>query len=137
MIPLPNKNLKRATSILMTLSLLAMTGAAFSSTSATIGTIASNITSTFSSVAKLITAGSYIAGLAFALTAVMKFKAHKDNPNQVPIGTPIGLTFIAAALLFMPSILSVSGYTIFGTGGGSVAGPTGTVFSSGSGGSSP
>ena len=28
-----------------------------------------------------------------------------DNPIQVPIGTPIALVFIAAALLFIPSVL--------------------------------
>jgi hypothetical protein len=29
-----------------------------------------------------------------------------DNPTQIPIGAPIALTFIAAALLFIPSVLS-------------------------------
>jgi intracellular multiplication protein IcmD len=38
----------------------------------------------------------------------MKFKQHKDNPTQTPIGTPIALVFIAAALLFLPSILGVT-----------------------------
>jgi hypothetical protein len=28
-----------------------------------------------------------------------------DNPIQIPIGTPIALVFIAAALLFIPSVL--------------------------------
>ncbi|MDF0681607.1 MAG: hypothetical protein P0116_11650 [Candidatus Nitrosocosmicus sp.] len=28
-----------------------------------------------------------------------------DNPTQIPIGTPISLTFIAAALQFLPSVL--------------------------------
>jgi hypothetical protein len=28
-----------------------------------------------------------------------------DNPTQIPIGTPIALVFIAAALLFIPSVL--------------------------------
>jgi intracellular multiplication protein IcmD len=69
-----------------------------------------------SSLAKLITAGSYVAGFGFALGAIMKFKAHKDNPTQVPVGTPIALIFIAAALIFIPAILSSSGATIFNTG---------------------
>ena len=46
------------------------------------------------------------------LIAIMKFKMHKDNPTQVPIGTPVMLTFIAAALLFLPSILNVTGSTM-------------------------
>jgi intracellular multiplication protein IcmD len=93
-----------------------------------LGSIAKNITSNFGSLTELITACSYIAGLGFAIGAIMKFKMHKDNPTQVPIGTPISLIFIAAALLFLPSILSVTSYTIFGTSGGTVAGPSGVIF---------
>ncbi|MFY7697385.1 MAG: type IV secretion protein IcmD [Legionella sp.] len=95
-----------------------------------IGTVASNITSTFEKLAKLITAGSYLAGLGFSIGAIMKFKQHKDNPTQIPIGTPIALVFIAAALLFLPSILGVAGATMFGSSGGKTAGPAGTVFES-------
>jgi intracellular multiplication protein IcmD len=103
---------------------------AFSSeaTTLTIGGMASLITGSFTSLAKLITAGSYLAGLAFSIGAIIKFKQHKDNPQSTPIGNPIALVFIAAALLFLPTILGVTGSTMFGAGGGSVAGPTGTVF---------
>ena len=94
----------------------------------TIGEIASSITGSFANLSKLITAGSYLAGLAFSIGAIMKFKQHKDNPTQIPIGTPIALVFIAAALLFLPSILSVLGSTMFGGSGGTTAGPSGTVF---------
>lgn len=92
----------------------------------TIGTMASTITGTFVNVGKLITAGSYVAGLGFAVGAIMKFKAHKDNPTQIPIGTPIGLILIAAALLFMPSLLKTLGSTMFGTA--TTAGPTGVTI---------
>lgn len=93
----------------------------------TIGKVADNLVGTFSSLTKLITAGSYLAGLGFAIGAVMKFKQHKDNPTQIPIGTPIALLFIAAALLFLPTILGVTGASLFSSGG-TVAGPSGTVF---------
>lgn len=94
----------------------------------TIGDMASNITSSFESLTRLITAGSYLAGLGFSIGAIMKFKQHKDNPTQIPIGTPIALVFIAAALLFLPSILSMTGSTMFGSDGASVAGPGGIIF---------
>lgn len=96
--------------------------------SVTLGKMASNITDTFGAVGKLITAGSYLAGLGFSIGAIMKFKQHKDNPTQIPIGTPIALVFIAAALLFLPSILSVTGQTMFG-GSQTTAGPGGVVIS--------
>jgi intracellular multiplication protein IcmD len=92
----------------------------------TIGGMASNMTHTFEAITKLLTAGSYIAGIAFSIGALMKFKQHKDNPQSVPIGTPVSLIFIAAALLFLPSILSVTGESLFGKGA-STSGPSGTV----------
>ena len=102
------------------------------SASDTIGSMASNITKSFTSLTKLITAGSYLAGLGFSIGAIMKFKQHKDNPTQIPIGTPIALVFISAALLFMPSILGMTGSTMFGEDY-QTAGPSGMIFSSPSG----
>nr|WP_258956729.1 type IV secretion protein IcmD [Legionella sainthelensi] len=96
----------------------------------TLGQMASQITNSFEQLAKLITAGSYIAGLGFSISAIMKFKQHKDNPTQIPIGTPIALVFISAVLLFLPSFLGVVSSTMFGESGGEVAGPKGTVFAS-------
>lgn len=113
------------------LALISQDAAAGSSM--TLGNMATNITKSFTSLAKLITAGSYLAGLGFSVGAIMKFKQHKDNPTQIPIGTPIALVFIAAALLFLPSILGVTGSTMFGGSGGETAGPNGTVYTSGSG----
>lgn len=94
----------------------------------TIGSMATNITDTFAAIGKLITAGSYIAGLAFSVGAIMKFKQHKDNPTQIPIGTPISLVLIAAALLFLPTILDTVGSTMFGSA--TTAGPGGTTITS-------
>ena len=106
------------------------TGSLFATgTTQTVGSMASNITSSFTNLAKLVTGGSYVVGLAFAVTAIMKFKQHKDNPTQIPIGTPVALVFIAAALLFLPSILNVAGATMFGSGA-EVSGPTGSIFTS-------
>jgi intracellular multiplication protein IcmD len=99
-------------------------------TSLTLGGMASTITGSFEQLTKLITSASYLAGLGFSIGAIMKFKQHKDNPTQIPIGTPIALVFIAAALLFLPSILDVAGATMFGSSGGTVAGPTGIQYGS-------
>ncbi len=93
-----------------------------------VGSMAASIATSFGALAKLVTAGAYLAGLAFSVGAIMKFKQHKDNPQSVPIGTPIALVFIAAALLFLPTILGITGATI---GGGTTAGPSGIIFSGG------
>lgn len=124
---LKNLNSKRGLTKLVSVGLFMFAGVA-SASDLTLGGMASSITSSFESLTKLITAASYLAGLGFSIGAIMKFKQHKDNPTQIPIGTPIALVFIAAALLFLPSILDVAGATMFG-GEGQVAGPTGQVYS--------
>lgn len=78
--------------------------------------IACNVINSFQNLAKLITAASFIAGLGFAVAAIFKFKAHKDNPTQITIGTPIAMLFIAVALLFMSYFFVQMGVTVFGTG---------------------
>lgn len=99
----------------------------------TLGDVATSVTKTFGELTKLLTAGAYVAGIGFAIGAIMKFKQHKDNPTQIPVGTPIALIFIAAALIFLPTILGVTGATLFG-GAGTVGGPSGTIFMGGAGG---
>jgi intracellular multiplication protein IcmD len=82
-----------------------------------VGAIAANVTSNLTNIAKLITAGSYVAGMAFAVGAIAKFKQHKENPQQMPLSTPIVLLFIGIALIFIPAIFKSGGGTLFGGSG--------------------
>jgi intracellular multiplication protein IcmD len=91
-----------------------------------IGGVASQVKSNLGPIAQLLTAGSYILGMGMGVAAIIKFKAHKDNPTQVQIGQPIALLFIAAALLFIPSVFKTSGGTLFGASG-TVAGISGVT----------
>ena len=79
-----------------------------------LGAVAENVTKSMTNVGKLIVAASYVAGVGFALMGMMKFKAHKDNPQQVPLSQPIVLLAIAAGLVFIPSLVSTGGTTLFG-----------------------
>lgn len=72
------------------------------------GSISSQITSSFTNLAQLITAGSYLAGLGFSAAAIMKFKQHKDNPTQIPVDTGAAFDSVSAATLFLPLILEAS-----------------------------
>ncbi len=98
---------------LFALSLTSHIVLASSGAGQSIGDVAANVTGTMSNVAKLITAGSYVAGVAFALMGMLKFKAHKDNPQQTPLSQPIVLLAIAAGLVFLPSLISTTGQTIW------------------------
>lgn len=94
----------------------------------TLGEMAGEITQDLTNLSKLIIAGSYLAGLGFCISAILKFKEHKDNPTHVTIGAPVSMLFIAAALLFLPSILNVAGYTMFGDSSDPTAGPTSSPY---------
>ena len=118
-------------SLVLGAGLVAVSGIAAASED--LGTMASTMVKTFGSVGKLITAASYIGGLASSITAILQFKQHKDNPSQTPIGKPIGLIFIGAALLFLPTVFNVVGNTLFSQGG-TTAGATGTDIGSSKGG---
>lgn len=109
----------------LSLSLFVLSDAALAANS--FGNIASTVRGSFEQIGNLISAASYLAGLAFSIGAIMKFKQHKDNPTQVPIGTPIALIFIAAALLFLPSILGATAQTLFGSSG-TVGGVSGLLY---------
>ncbi len=76
-------------------------------------TLATTNIGNLSSLAPLFASSAYVAGLAFGVAAILKFKQHKDNPTQIPIGTPIALLFIGGALLFLPTILATTGATLF------------------------
>lgn len=93
--------------------------------------IAGRLSGAFPQVARLITGASFLAGLGFAFAAILKFKAHRDNPTQIPIGTPIALILVAAALLYLPFLFGQVGYTLFGSVGGSLGtgGVSGLIFS--------
>lgn len=51
---------------------------------------------------------SYVPGIGYGLGALLQFKMHKDDPTNIPIASPVGLLFIAAALLFLPAILDLT-----------------------------
>lgn len=78
--------------------------------------IANNLSGAFESLAKLMIAVSYLAGIGFVISAIFKFKQHKDNPTQIPLGTPLALLVIGVVLIFLPAIIGPVGTSIFGEG---------------------
>lgn len=79
-----------------------------------IGDIAKGVTSSFQGIGQLILAAAYVAGFALVLAAIFKFKQHKDNPQQVPMGTPVALLAIGVVLVFLPSLFGPAAQTVFG-----------------------
>ena len=55
--------------------------AVFAATAANIGDVAANLTINFGGFFDLIVVVAYVAGIGFAISAVFKFKQHKDIHN--------------------------------------------------------
>jgi len=90
----------------------------------TLTTIVNNVGGTFKSIGQLMSAAAYLAGFGLTVAAIFKFKQHKDNPQQTPMGTPIAMLLVGVALIFLPNIIAPAGSSIFGSSA-SVGGFTG------------
>jgi intracellular multiplication protein IcmD len=100
-----------------------------------VGDIAKNITAQFQELGKLILAVGFLGGIGFVMASIFKFKQHKDSPAQITLGTPISMLVIGALLIFLPSLISPAGTTIFGTNakpGGFTGGGVTTIPGAGS-----
>ena len=85
----------------------------------TLGEVFVGLSQSFPDIGKLIIAIAYISGIGFGIAAVYKFKQYKDNPTQIPVGTPVALLVVSVLLVFMPSIVSPTAQSLFGTTSGS------------------
>lgn len=80
----------------------------------TVGDIARNLTSSTTDVTKAVGAISTACGFVMAFIGALKFKAHKDNPREVPISMPIVYLIVAALLLFLPTLITTTAVTVLG-----------------------
>lgn len=87
----------------------------FAAEANTIGQIADSIVSSFQNIGKLMIGTAYISGVGFTIAAIFKFKQHRDNPTQIPVGAPIALLAIGVILIFLPGIIAPVGETLFGS----------------------
>jgi intracellular multiplication protein IcmD len=87
-----------------------------------VAAVATTVTTEVNAVAKLLSVASYVAGVGFALGGILQFKAHKENPQQVPLSKPVVMVVVAACLLFLPTILTIAGASLFGSSASTAAG---------------
>src|SRR5262249_11265752 len=71
-------------------------------------------TATQLNIPQLVSRLSLVGGFGLAAAAVLKFKEHKDNPQQVHVPESVALLFIGVALLILPTILASTTGMIFG-----------------------
>ncbi len=58
---------------------------------------------------KLVLSIAEIAGFAFGIAGIMKFKQHKENPAQTTLSQPITLFLIGVALIWLPTLMGGGG----------------------------
>ena len=90
--------------------------------SMTIGDMSEHLTSSFRQIGQLMIGVAYVAGIGFGISSIFKFKQHKDNPTQIPIGTPFALLGVSVMLVFLPGLYAPAGETVFGSGSELAAG---------------
>lgn len=95
-------------------SLLMLWGQEASAAAQSLSDIVKNIQTNVETLGPLLTIISYIAGVAFAIGGIVKFKTHKDNPQQATLSQAIVYLGVGAALLFLPTIMASAGTTVFG-----------------------
>ena len=66
----------------------------------------------------IVVGGAYIAGMGFAIVAMTKLKAVKDNPQQNTPTLPLAYLAIAVMLIYIPELIAPSSETLFGSGEG-------------------
>tara|TARA_Y100000588_G_scaffold366218_1_gene431675 strand:+ start:2103 stop:2480 length:378 start_codon:yes stop_codon:yes gene_type:complete len=65
------------------------------------------------SLTDLIGAASFIVGLVFGASGLMKFKQHSENPQGTPLSHAMVRLLVAGALIALPAVLGTSVGTLF------------------------
>ena len=111
------KNLfsSRKSLALIGFALLLVSDAAFAQQTA--GDVAKGVFDQMKDFADVATAGAFLAGIVVGITALFKFKAYSENPQQNKVAVPIILAMVAAGLIGLPAFLNMSKDTVLdGTG---------------------
>ena len=81
-----------------------------------IGTVARRLRGVGAPFVNVIVLVSYLCGLGFVLASAFKFKEHKQNPQQVPVGTAIAMFIVGILMVFLPGLVRPLAATMFGQG---------------------
>ena len=91
---------------LWAMALLPVCHSAFAAVS--LGGLANNLLSPTRGITQLMYGVSYVAGAGMLIMSLIQYKAHRDNPTQVRLGTPIAFFIFAWVFLLLPYIASHS-----------------------------
>lgn len=81
-----------------------------------LSSVTTNLKGQLPGIADILSIVAYLGGIGFGIKAALKLKEHNESKGQVPISQPITMAVVAALLLALPSLLTTSKGTIFGSG---------------------
>lgn len=98
--------------ILSSVLLCMLSCAAFAEQAVTVDDVVTNLFGPTIALGRMMHALFFCAGVGFVVGAMIQYKAHRDNPSQVRISTPILLLILGLVLLIVP-LLSMQGTASF------------------------
>lgn len=109
------KNSKLTLIIVSICGLFLFAGSAFAIPHVALKDMVASIIGQYQALGKLIVAISYLMGFGFVFSSIYKFKQHKDNPTQIPIGAALSLLGVGILLMFLPGFITPAGKSMFGS----------------------
>lgn len=73
-----------------------------------IGQLASILMVPTAGLAKIMMAMAFVVGVGFLMGAIVQYKYHRENPQQVRLSTPVLLLALGLALLALPFVAQLS-----------------------------
>lgn len=75
-----------------------------------LGEMANNVLGPMNGLGKLLGYVCILGGIGMLFGAILQYKAHRENPSQVRLTTPVFLVVVGIVLLILPFIGVISGY---------------------------
>lgn len=77
------------------------------------GMVASNANTIIDSVTDIVMVILYIAAMVVMVSATMKYRIHRQNPQQIPLSTPITELILAIVLAAIPTVTRITDGELF------------------------
>ncbi len=77
------------------------------------GTVATNTNEILDNIIAIIMAILYIAAIGVFVSATMKYRIHRQNPQQIPLSTPLTELVLAIVLAAIPTVSKITNGELF------------------------
>jgi hypothetical protein len=75
------------------------------------GSVSDTVTGLLGNISELLDVISWVAGVGFGVSAIVKYNEHRQRPQSVPIGGPVIDLILAVVLISFPFIMQVTAKT--------------------------